>query len=195
MKLRQKIDKAASDQLERILSAFPSSWGEMSERTTEGKFRFDGFLGTSDVQVAYDAKKQLLGGVYSLEFSLSNENVGWDGEGKAELRYKGRMLKGDAYFKPGKTGNALSVLLNSNCELIRLLSELDLLYAKVSVTEGMLKVTLSPLGGAYTYTVFPPMKYGAMLPDKDIERIRRVLVIFADLFTHADIQAAAGAEL
>lgn len=195
MKLRQKIDKAASDQLERILGTFPAAWGRKSDRTPDGKFRFDGFSDRCDVHVAYDAKKQLLGGVYSLVFSFKSTEIRWDGEGKAELRYKGRMLKGDAYFKPGKTGDALSVLLNSQKKLIRLLSELDLLNASVSVTGGAIDVSLSPLGGAYTYTVFPPMKYGALLPDKDIERIRKVLVIFAGLFSHADMQAAAGAEL
>ena len=63
---------------------------------------------------------------------------------------------------------------------------------KVSCRDSRLTYSLSPLGGAYTYTVFPPMKYGGVLPRGDIEAIGRVMKLIADSF--ARIEMAAGAE-
>ena len=195
MKYRQKIDKEASDQLERILGTFPKAWGCTEEHGGKGNYRFNGFADSDDAYVAYDAKKQLLGGVYSLVFSLTRENIITDAEGEVLLHYKGHMLKGEAYFAAKKRSEGtLSEKLNGQKELIKLLSELDLLSMTVSVSKGTLNVKLSPLGGAFTYTVFPPMKYGSLLPDTHLERIRQALMIFAAEFPKADVRQAAGAE-
>ena len=154
MKYRQKIDKAASDQLERILGTFPKSWMLNSEKSQDGEYCFDGFADSDSVSLGYDAKKQLLGGVYSLVFNLTRENILWDGKGEARLCYKGRMIKGDAYFTAGKSDPSLSAWLNTQSKLVRLLSELDLLSMYVSVKNEVLQVRLAPLGGAfYLYCV------------------------------------------
>ncbi len=194
MKLRQKIDKAASDQLERILTTFPKSWGTADRGDDLMEYRFDSFSDGAEMAVAYDAKKQLLGGVFSLVFTLGCANTSGVESGKAKLQYKGSFIKGDAFFSAGKKSDSLlAEALNSYPDLMKILSELDLLSMNVSADNGTLKVELSPLGGAYTYTIFPPMKYGGLLPDTDLERIRQVLNIFAAGFSD-NARRVAGAE-
>ena len=185
----QKIDKSARTQLMECAPYFPALWGD-SEETVMGLHYGSPEEGPDSIDVVYEAKKQLLGGVYNLVISGEKEAV--CSEGDAEMFYKGRFIKGEAYFKPGKEGGDLAEILNGNSELIELLSRLDLLTMKVSCHDNRLTYSLSPFGGAYTYTVFPPMKYGGVLPGGDIKAIGRVMNLIAESFGR--IELAAGAE-
>jgi hypothetical protein len=135
-----------------------------------------------------------LGGVYSLVFSGVRYNILMDETEETELFYHGRFVKGKAYFKSAKGGGGLSEVLNSDEELIELLSALDLLFLRVSCHENQLSLSLSPLGGAYTYTVFPPMKYGGILPRENVDSIIKVITKIAAAFELKPNKLAAGAE-
>jgi hypothetical protein len=146
------------------------------------------------VKVEYEAKKQLLGGIYSLVFSGEKGNISLDETDEAELFYKGRFVKGEAYFKSENPSGKLCEILNGDRELVELISALDLLYLKVSCHENQLSLSLSPLGGAYTYTVFPPMKYGGILPRENMDSIIKVINKIAASFKAEPDKLAAGAE-
>lgn len=193
MKIRQKIDREAEKQLDSMVKLFPLTWGEPRQGERTGSYRFDFMKGIPPVDVTYRAKKQLLGGVYSLVFSLDIEGLPELEGGKAELCYTGRFLKGKAYFKDTQ-GSGLAEELNGDQDLLAYLTELDLLSLTLTVKEGLMQVKLSPLGGAYTYTLFPPMKYGAVLPEGDRERIRLALFHIASAFALREHQKTVGAE-
>ena len=105
----QKIDKSARTQLMESAPYYPASWGE-PEETVMGLRYGAPEDGPDSITVAYEAKKQLLGGVYSL--NIEGEMDGVNGEGEAEMFYRGRFIKGEAYFKPGREGGDIAEILN-----------------------------------------------------------------------------------
>ena len=193
MELRQKIDKEASDHLGRWVGRMPDIWGGAEKTAFPGTYRFKDWGGAAGLELTYEAKKQLLGGVFSQVYTLRTEGSALGGQEETKLHYHGWFLKGDAFFKQKGQG-AAAELLNRDAELIRLLSALDLLSLSLIFREGSAEIRLSPLGGAFTYTLFPPVKYGADLPGTDLERIRRALIRMEILISGGEQRSIAGAE-
>ncbi len=188
----QKIDRSAMTQIHESARSYPAGWGE-AEVTAQGLVYGSPDEGPERILVTYEAKKQLLGGVFNLVIQGECGGCPSCMEGDAEMFYGGRFFKGEAYFKPGKEGGPVAGILNGNGELLKDLTRLDLLSMIVTCQDGRLVWRLSPLGGAFSYTVFPPVKYGGVLPRGDIEAIGRIMNLIADGFREKEL--AAGAEI
>jgi hypothetical protein len=191
--LKQKIDESAGTQLSNMAFMFPESWTEES-RTLMGLRYRSSVSRLDEIEVEYKAKKQLLGGVYSLSFTGVKEDLLFEDNELCVLQYRGRFIKGEAFFESKEGTGSLALILNGDIDLIRTLSSLDILSMEVSCRDRKLSITLSPMGGAYTYTVFPPMKHDAVLPQGDLNRIVKALNRIAAAFPSDDGRKAAGAE-
>ena len=179
--MRTKADVQAGIYLKNISKKFVSYLGDMEALTDEMVFKSPP-MALNNVKIRIKKNKFLFGGVFSLQ--IIGEHV--QPELTEDVRtisigYKGRMIKGDAYFKDGNAGQGrILARLNGNSELISTLNGLDLEKGEIRKVDEKLEICLTPLGGSYMYMTIPPMQYTGAFSQRDIEGICRTLSLIGE---------------
>jgi hypothetical protein len=176
-KIRQQIDGKANKNLSYLGERFVPRFGEKTE-CSDGEISFSKFAKPlCDVRLSYRKKKYLLGGLYTLVLSGEVKmKKGFPETGALAVGYRGVLLKGKAFFK-GETPAAY--LLNRDYALIKKLTELDLYEGKIAFSDGKATITLVPLSGSYTYTIFPPTRHEGIIGKENVDRLSDALVLIA----------------
>ena len=175
-KTKQQIDGKVNRALSYVGESFVSKFGKALQ--SDGDLVFSKYpKQLSSVRLAYRKKDYLFGGLYNLHLcgEVLSEDKGFR-TGSVKMGYHGIMFKGDAFFKGDEQ---ISSLLNEDHQLIKKLSELDLYSGEVVFSEDRAVVTLVPMGGSYTYTIFPPSNYGGILKAESAERLAEALAVLA----------------
>jgi hypothetical protein len=174
--MRQKIDGYAQRYLKEVAHYFLPHFGEMNAVGDELIFDTPP-RPLSCVRMLGKKNKQLFGGVYSLQIIGELEQPRLQADRRPiRIFYEGWMVKGKAYFKQGSAEEPEIVKrLNSNAELIRALSRLDLEFGAIIAADGKYLVELTPLSGSYMYMTIPPLRYPGAISQQEVTGLALVM--------------------
>jgi hypothetical protein len=132
------------------------------------------------LRLSYEYGNYLFSRVYNLAVSVDLPKGSPIPSG---LRLSHRKAEGPRFRSASAEGTAAAVQLERS--IGKELAEIDLASATTHTSEGTVRLTLTPLGGAFVWVLLPPVFKTIAFPAGEIERIESVLSIASAMTAHS----------